>query len=84
MQSFCPDVEYKVTAVNCGVCPSATNNTNISCVLDDESATVDNLCFVSVQTVVCSFTGENRSTVTVLLKGMYYVDIPKPCINIII
>ena len=70
MQSVCPDVEYKVTAVNCGVCPNATNNTNISCVLDDVTTTTDNLCSLSVQTVVCSFAGDwDRNTVTVLLNG---------------
>ena len=70
MQSVCPDVEYKVTAVNCGVCPSATNDTNISCVLNDMDATYK-VCTLSIQMVVCGFTSGNRSeNVTATLKGV--------------
>ena len=70
MQSVCPDVEYKVTTVNCGVCPSATSNTNISCVLNDVGDTY-RVCTLSIQTVVCGITSGNRSeNVTATLKGV--------------
>ena len=35
VQTTCPAVEYKVTAVNCGVCPTATHNTSITCDVGD-------------------------------------------------
>ena len=37
VQTTCPVVEYKVNAVNCGVCPTATHNTSITCVVDGGS-----------------------------------------------
>ena len=73
VQSVCPDVEYKVTAENCGVCPRSTNNTSITCILDGFTATIDKVCLLSIQTAVCGVTEGNRSrstvTVGVSLKG---------------
>ena len=69
VQTTCPVVEYKVTAVNCGVCPTATHNTSITCVVDDVTTVIDNLCILSIQSVVCGVTGENRSNVTATLRG---------------
>ena len=72
VQTTCPVVEYKVTAVNCGVCPTATHNTSITCVVDDVTTVIDNLhlCILSIQSVVCGVTGENRSNVTATLRGI--------------
>ena len=70
MQTTCPVVEYKVTAVNCGVCPTATHNTYITCVVDDVTTVIDNLCILSIQSVVCGVTGENRSTFTAISIGI--------------
>ena len=69
MQTTCPVVEYKVTAVNCGVCPTATHNTSITCVVDNVTTVIDNLCILSIQSVVCGVTGENRSNATAPLRG---------------
>ena len=80
MQSVCPDVEYKVTAVNCGVCPSATNNASIVCVLDDIS---DTTCTLSVQTAVCEFPPGNSShNVTAIVRGMVLVIFDLEHLNI--
>ena len=73
VQTTCPVVEYKVTAVNCGVCPTATHNTSITCVVDDVTRVIDNLCILSIQSVVCGVTGENRSNVTATLRGIEVV-----------
>ena len=73
VQTTCPVVEYKVTAVNCGVCPSATHNTSITCVVDDVTTVIDNLCILSIQSVVCGVTGENRSNATASLRGIIFV-----------
>ena len=67
---YCPVVEYKVTAVNCGVCPTATHNTSITCVVDDVTTVIDNLCILSIQSVFCRVTGENRTNVTATLRGI--------------
>ena len=58
--------------MNCGVCPTATNNTSITCVVDDVTTVIDNLCILSIQSVVCGVTGENRSNnnVTAPLRGI--------------
>ena len=73
MQTTCPVVEYKVTAVNCGVCPTATHNTSITCVVGDVTTVIDNLCILSIQSVVCGVTGENRSSATATLRGIAIV-----------
>ena len=73
VQTTCPVVEYKVNAVNCGVCPTATHNTSITCVVDDVTTVIDNLCILSIQSVVCGVTGENRSNVTATLRGIEVV-----------
>ena len=72
MQSVCPDVVYKVAAVNCGVCPSATNDTNISCVLNNMDATYK-VCTLSIQTGVCGFPPGNSShNVTAMVRGIIW------------
>ena len=57
----------------CGVCPTATHNTSITCVVDDVTTVIDNLCILSIQSVVCGVTGENRSNVTATLRGIEIV-----------
>ena len=59
--------------MNCGVCPTATYNTSITCVVDDVTTVIDNLCILSIQSVVCGVTGENRSNVTATLRGIKVV-----------
>ena len=69
VQTTCPVVEYKVTAVNCGQCPAATYNTSITCIIDDISNLIDTLCILSVESIVCGVSGDNRSDFTTLLQG---------------
>ena len=71
VQTTCPVVEYKVTAVNCGVCPTAIHNTSITRVVDDVTTVIDNLCILSIQSVVCGVTAENRSNFTTPFRGIY-------------
>ena len=73
VQTTCPVVEYKVTTVNCGVPPTATHNTSITCDVGDVTTVIDNLCILSIQSVVCGVTGENRSNVTATLIGIEVV-----------
>ena len=56
--------------MNCGVCPTATHNTSITCVVNDVTTVIDNLCILSIQSVVCGVTGENRSTFTAVPRGI--------------
>ena len=79
VQTTCPVVEYKVTAVNCGVCPTATHNTSITCVVDDVTTVIINLCILSIQNVVCGVTGENRGTFTAIPRGIVNFLIEKYC-----
>lgn len=70
MPSTCSDIEYKVNAVNCGVCPNVTQNTSVTCEVRD---TFSGNCTLSVETIVCGFqnSSENGSDpVTVILKGV--------------
>ena len=69
VQTTCPVVEYKVTAVNCGVCPTATHNTSITCAVDDVTTVINNLCILSIQSVVCGVTGETGINATAPLRG---------------
>ena len=73
VQTTCPVVEYKVTAVNCGVCPTATHNISITCVVDDVTTVVDNLCILSIQSVVCGVAGENRTNVIAPIRGKIFM-----------
>ena len=61
--------------MNCGVCPTATHNTSITCVVDDVTTVIDNLCILSIQSVVCGVTGENRINATAPLRGKIFNSI---------
>ena len=71
MQSICPDIEYKVNAVNCGACPEIIlGNTSVTCIVND-ALNSNNLCTLSVETIVCGSNSGNKSdTATAVLKGI--------------
>ena len=71
--SDCPSIDYKITATNCGVCPSATVNAAVTCVINDliEVNRINNSCTLSVQSVVCGgIVGDSSNTVTAILRGI--------------
>ena len=75
VQIVCSDIGYKVNATNCGICPDATVNTSVICVVRDTdlvtstSNTNDTLCTFSVETTVCGFQSNVSESATALLKG---------------
>ena len=76
VQLVCSDiVEYKVNATNCGLCPDATVNTSVTCLvrntdlLTNTSNTNDTLCTLSVETTVCGFQSSMSESATAMLKG---------------
>ena len=86
MPSICPDVEYIIAAVNCGVCPNSTFNVSAVCRIDDLNSAVAT-CAFSVQTYVCDSTisEENSNVVVAVLKSRYSVHIYNyDCIIILI
>ena len=67
--SACPPIKYKVTAVNCGMCPgdTVTVNTSVTCIFKMNR---DQMCTFSVQSVACgNSTGNASSHVTAILRG---------------
>ena len=65
--SPCPPIKYKITAVNCGLCPGATDNTSVTCIF---KMNPDQMCTFSVQSVACdNSTGSASSHVTAILRG---------------
>ena len=48
----CPAIVYKIHAANCGICPSVTRSTSISCNIT--ALVLPQTCILSVQTVVCN------------------------------
>jgi hypothetical protein len=60
---------YLINASNCGHCPNITNSTNVTCTgfaLDIH----DQVCLLSIQTVVCgNITGNESSSIQVNLRG---------------
>lgn len=72
IQPACPAVEYIITSVNCGICPSATNNISITCAINNTSDT-SMLCVLSVQTAGCgSPAGNSSNNITATLRGILY------------
>ena len=66
--SQCPYIQYIITAINCGICPNTTTNTNVTCTLTDISASTNRTCMFAVQTEVCGYIiGEWSEYITVNL-----------------
>ena len=63
----CSSIQYIITAINCGVCPNATTDTNITCV---HSSVSNHTCMFAVQTEICGYLlGERSEYVIVNLFG---------------
>ena len=75
VELVCSDIEYKINATNCGLCPDATFNTSVTCVvrnidlLTGTINTSDTVCTLSVKTTVCGFQSNVSEAATALLKG---------------
>ena len=72
--SVCSDIEYTITAINCGVCPSTTPNTSIACDISNTLAESvnDSLCTFTVQSIVCGILIGNRSNIVqAVLRGRF-------------
>ena len=52
--TLCSSVQYVITAINCGVCPNTTTDTNITCAYMQSGAT-NNICIFVVQTEICGY-----------------------------
>ena len=65
----CPDVRYNIESTNCGVCPSSTSLTTVTCtdleIIDRQT------CVFGVSTVTCSNIDGARDSIEVQLEGKY-------------
>ena len=65
----CSPAQYIITAINCGVCPNTTIDTNITCV---QYMYTNRTCLFAVQTEICGYLLGGRSeyvTVHVDING---------------
>ena len=72
--TLCSSIQYVISAVNCGVCPNTTTDTNITCVYTQSNASVDTnyTCMFAVQTEICGYLlGERSDSLTITI---YYID----------
>ena len=73
VQLVCSGIEYKVNATNCGLCPDATVNASVTCLVTNTdlltSTSNDTLCTLSVETTVCGFQSKVSEAATAMLKG---------------
>ena len=72
----CSSIQYVIFAINCGVCPNTTTNTNITCAYTQPDASLDtnNTCLFAVQTEICGYLRGERSkyiTVDISARGKY-------------
>ncbi|MCG8622170.1 MAG: hypothetical protein MJE68_09280 [Proteobacteria bacterium] len=68
----CSSIQYIIFAINCGVCPNATTNTNITCVYTQPDASLDtnNTCLFAAQTEICGYLrGERSEYITVHINA---------------
>ena len=79
--TLCSSILYVISAINCGVCPNTTVNTNITCVYTQSHNHMkvdNNTCMFAVQTEICGYLrGERSEYITVHLTidddSKYYV-----------
>ena len=69
-------IGYRITSMDCIACPSFTLNTVVNCtVTTNRTNRQDQMCTFYVQSVICgNYTGNQHSSVTVKLKGIYKKD----------
>ena len=74
VEPSCEAIHYFINASNCGHCPNVTNNTTVTCTGFFLLDMYDQVCLLSVQTVVCgSITGNESRNVQVTLRGMSHL-----------
>ena len=61
LMTKCPSLRYVITAINCGVCPNTTTDTNITCIQSDASVHTNRTCLFAVQTEICGYLLGERS-----------------------
>ena len=70
VEPSCEAIHYLINASNCGHCPNVTNDTTVTCTgftLD----MYDQVCLLSVRTVVChNITGNESGNIQVTLRGI--------------
>ena len=76
--TLCSSIQYVISAINCGVCPNTTSDTNVTCLHIQSNINVDTnyTCLFAVQTEIRGYLlGERSEHVTVHLQvdgdGMY-------------
>ena len=54
---LCSSILYVISAINCGVCPNTTKDTNITCVYTQSGVDIDtnDTCMFAVQTEICGY-----------------------------
>ena len=58
----CSSLQYIITAINCGLCPNATADKNVTCnIQSDISQRTNNTCMFAVQTEICGHLLGERS-----------------------
>ena len=70
----CPSTRYVITAINCGVCPSATNDTTVTCSHFNTSThdIMPYTCMFAVQAGICGYLlGERSDFVSLNLTGKH-------------
>ena len=64
--TLCSSIQYVISAVNCGVCPNATTNTNITCVYRQSDVGINNTCMFAVQTEICGYLWGEKSEYVII------------------
>ena len=68
----CSSIQYVISAINCGICPNTTTDTNITCIYyvqPDVCVDTNSTCLFAVQTEICGYLlGERSEYVTVHLQ----------------
>ena len=74
VEPSCEAIHYLINAFNCGHCPNVTNNTTVTCT-DFSLDMYDQVCLLSVRTVVChNIIGNESRSNQVTLRGVYYLS----------
>ena len=71
----CPHVSYLINASDCGECPSMATSANITCYIGPNSLGLEQVCAVSVQTVLCgSIIGNHGELSLFILRGSFILS----------
>ena len=66
--TLCSSILYVISAINCGVCPNTTRDTNITCVYTQSGVDIDtnDTCMFAVQTEICGYLLGERSEYVII------------------